>query len=179
MEQQARLRLRTDIQSDGSLFAGVTDDLGEEAGRLRTRSPASGWSHLTLPPTDQWRSRALDIRCPVALPRMLVGCAERLDWRRVPVFAAAPPAFGSGVEVAERLLRTMLESAMMRGEVASVSLASLGAARWVVLQDRVTPREAFAPAIQLARHHIVIGKGDPRGFAFSAFGPAELSLVQG
>ena len=36
----------------------------------------------------------------------------------------------------------------------------------------------FAPAIRLARHHIVIGKEDPRGFAFSAFGPAELSLVQ-
>jgi hypothetical protein len=38
--------------------------------------------------------------------------------------------------------------------------------------------QTFAQAVRFARHRIVIDKGDPRGFAFDAFGPAELTLVQ-
>ncbi|WIM93244.1 CHAT domain-containing protein [Actinoplanes oblitus] len=36
----------------------------------------------------------------------------------------------------------------------------------------------FAGAVRAARHRIVIDKGDARGLAFAAFGPAELALVR-
>jgi hypothetical protein len=149
VEQQAWLRLRTEVQPDGKLVVGVADDLGEEVRRLRAPGLAFGWSEFSLPPSNRWPSGPLSIRYPVALPGMLAGCAERLGDGRVPVFAAAPPALFSGVDVAERLLRAIPSIAGTPAGPASVSPASLGEDRWVVLQDRATPRPATPFALPL------------------------------
>jgi len=43
-----------------------------------------------------------------------------------------------------------------------------------------TPKstQEFAQAVRIARRRIVMDKGNPRGFVFGAFGPAELGLLQ-
>jgi hypothetical protein len=111
------VRLLIEVQPDGRLVVGATDDLGWNVAPLRTARPAFGWPQRDLPPSQRGEVDDLSVRWPAALVEMLSRAVDRLPAHRtgastppaVPILAATSPSVRlvSAVDVTERLMRTL------------------------------------------------------------------------